>query len=357
MSRRDNPNRQRLAVLFDGTWNDHADQTNVYRLACSLHDYDGGIRQHFFYDPGVGTGKWDRLRGGLTGYGLDRNLREGYDWLCRRYADGDEIFLFGFSRGAFTARSLGGMIRKCGLLRISTPKLLDEALKLYRDTDCHPDGEKCKAFRARYSREVNIDLIGVWDTVGALGVPGLVFTKKKYNWHDTELSKIVKRAYQALALDEHRAAYASVPWTTPDGRLKPEHLEVEQRWFIGAHANVGGGYPDQALADIALEWMQRKALAAGLKLDVFPAGADAYTHAPVDSLREFLWGAYFGLRKLFKGGNARVYRPFNKDHQGRSALNVTVDDSVWQRWQSDGNYRPRTLTDAGVNPPERRAVA
>jgi len=99
----------------------------------SIADYDGDIRQRFFYDPGVGTLPLTRLRGDLSGYGLSENLLQGYDWLARRYAAGNEIWIFGFSRGAYTARSLAGLIRKCGLLQITTPDLLAAAEELYRD--------------------------------------------------------------------------------------------------------------------------------------------------------------------------------------------------------------------------------
>ena len=117
--------KQRLIVLFDGTWNDPEDQTNVYRISRLIRHYDGDVRQRFFYDPGVGTSKWDHFRGGIFGFGLSKNLRQGYEWLAKRHTDGDEIWVFGFSRGAYTARSLVGLIRKCGLLHVVTPSLLN----------------------------------------------------------------------------------------------------------------------------------------------------------------------------------------------------------------------------------------
>ncbi|GAB2714828.1 DUF2235 domain-containing protein [Halomonas garicola] len=258
--------KQRLILFFDGTWNDPQDRTNVFRLAQHIHEYDGDIRQRFFYDPGVGNGKFVRLAGGAFGYGLSKNLRQGYDWLARRYAEGDDIWIFGFSRGAYTARSLAGLIRKCGLLRIVTPGLLDRAEEIYRDKKLKPDDEPCDIFKRHYGRTPRIHFIGVWDTVGALGVPGTRFTEqRKYSWHDTELSSIVDYAYHAVALDEHRAAYEVPLWVSRDGRKKPGNREVEQRWFIGAHANVGGGYGDDPLADIPLQWMSEKASDAGLK--------------------------------------------------------------------------------------------
>jgi uncharacterized protein (DUF2235 family) len=346
--------KQRLILLYDGTWNDPQDRTNVYRLSRNILDYDGDVYQRFFYDPGVGTSEFTRLRGGLFGAGLSKNLLEGYEWLARRYMEGDEIWVFGFSRGAFTARSLVGMIRKCGLLHITTADLLDAAEKLYRDKQSAPDGENCRLFRTQYSREVKIHFIGVWDTVGALGVPGTMISEHElYSWHDTCLSKIVERAYQAVALDEHRAAYDAVLWTGENGMKKSEHLEVEQRWFIGAHANVGGGYGDDPLSDLSLAWMQEKASAAGLKLIPYQASSSAYESTPRDSYKEFIKGVYSAFRNIFHSGNGRHYRRFEQDQKGNLAIGVSVDSSVWKRWKSIPTYRPPTLVTAGLTPPEQ----
>jgi len=346
-------NKQRLIVLFDGTWNDPEDQTNVYRLARSIHDYDGDIRQRFFYDPGVGTSTWSRFRGGVTGWGLSRNLLQGYEWLVKNYSDGDEIWAFGFSRGAYTARSMVGMIRKCGLLHISTPRLLSKAEDLYRDKKAAPDSEVCRSFRDAYSRKVTIHFLGVWDTVGALGIPGTVLSEKgRYSWHDTELSKIVERAYQAMALDEHRAAYNVSLWTHESGSRKPEQLSVEQRWFIGAHANVGGGYGKDPLADVSFDWMQKNAESAGLKMKRYPDTGTAWSSEPRDSFKEFLKGWYAFFRRLFRRGDGRFYRRFASDEQEKPGVNVTVDRSVWLRWKDpESDYRPPTLTRAGQEPP------
>ncbi|MFB9886823.1 DUF2235 domain-containing protein [Balneatrix alpica] len=351
--------QQRLILCFDGTWNDPQDQTNVYRLSRSLHDYDGPIEQRFFYDPGVGTNRFDKLQGGVFGTGLGKNLLQGYEWLARRYSEGDEIYLFGFSRGAYTARSLVGMLRKCGLLHITTPGLLKAAQALYRDKQARPNGERCQAFRRTYSREVRVHFIGVWDTVGMLGVPGTFLNEKGvYAWHDTELSSIVDRAYQALALDEHRAAYAAALWTHPDGIKKASQLEVEQRWFIGAHANVGGGYGEDPLALIPFAWMQQKARQAGLKLDLLRPAADAYLSTTNDSYAEFLKGIYRAWRKLRQPvDEGRFYRRWDRDNEGMLAVNVSIDPSVWQRWQDDPCYRPPTLLRAGLEPEQEKVQA
>jgi len=345
--------KQRLILLFDGTWNDPENQTNVFRIAGRIRGYDGDMRQRFFYSPGVGTARSGRFWGGVFGYGLSRNLRQGYEWLARRYADEDEIWIFGFSRGAYTARSLVGLIRKCGLLRIVTPSLLDKAERIYRNKNLAPDSDECRAFRNSYSRDVRVRFIGVWDTVGALGVPGTFLSEHgKYSWHDTGLSRIVDFAYHAVALDEHRAAYDVPLWTSDSGEKKPANREVEQRWFIGAHANVGGGYgPEDLLPDIPLQWMMEMASAAGLKLDAFEAAGDAWRGKPRDSFREFFRGIYAFYRNVRTLGRGRHFRRFSKGMKGKPAVNVSVDPSVWMRWNEPGyHYRPRTLTDAGQAP-------
>lgn len=346
--------KQRLIVLYDGTWNDPEDQTNVYRIARRIHDYDGEVRQTFFYDPGVGTSRWTKFRGGTFGYGLSKNLLEGYEWLAKRYDEEDEIWIFGFSRGAYTARSLVGLIRKCGLLHIVTPSLMDRAEKLYRDKSLHPDSETCKEFKTLYSRLPRIHFIGVWDTVGALGIPKTVLSERgKFSWHDTELSSIVDRAYHAVALDECREAYNVSLWTSDDGKKKPDNIDVHQRWFIGAHANVGGGYGTDLLADISLKWMLNNAAHAGLKLDPFEVSPDAWKTAPVNSFKEFMNGLYARVKKVYSKGDGRFFRNYSKGMNDLTAVNISVDDSVWQRWKDPGlEYRPPTLTNADQQPPE-----
>lgn len=340
---------ERLILLFDGTWNDPQDRTNVYRLSRCIEDFDGTLRQRFFYDPGVGTAPFSRLTGGAFGHGLSRNLLEGYDWLVRRYLEGSEIFVFGFSRGAYTARSLVGMLRKCGLLHTSTPALLKRAEALYRNKNVAPNDSLACRFRQRYSREVGVQLIGVWDTVGALGIPGTRLSERGfYSWHDTQLSKIVRHAYHAVALDEFRAAYDVALWT---GARKLQQLEVEQRWFIGAHANVGGGYDDDPLCELPLVWLLERAQAAGLKLRMPSAKPEACMCGPTDSFGRFLRGGYALWRRTLHEGDGRHYRHFDRDAEGAQAVGVSVDPSVWQRWSLDSAYRPQTLLRAGQQPP------
>lgn len=348
-----NDGRQRLIMLFDGTWNDHHKETNVYRMARSIHDFDGPIPQRFFYDPGVGTSKLQKYRGGLLGYGLSENLREGYEWLAHRYREGDEIYIFGFSRGAYNARSLAGMIRKCGLVDIVTPGVIADVEAMYRG-DLGPEDQDCVRFRSKFATEPRIRMIGVWDTVGALGIPYTVFSERgKYKFHDTKLSRIVEHAYQALALDEHRALYDAVLWT---GEQKPGQ-KVEQLWFIGAHANAGGGYPDDPLAKISLEWMQRKAVCAGLKVNFEHVPDDAYLAPPTDSFSQMFMGGYALASKLLNPGDGRHYRFYGRNaasskhgdgNPAEQAVNVGIHPTVWRRMMDDESYRPKTLRDAGI---------
>lgn len=352
---------QRLILLFDGTWNEATDRTNVFRLVSHLRQHDGDITQRYFYDEGVGTERFNRFMGGGFGIGVNKNIRQGYEWLVKRYEEGDEIWLFGFSRGAYTARSLAGLLRKCGLLRVHTRALENQAFSLYRDKSVAPESPAAISFRKDFSREVRVRFLGVWDTVGALGVPTFAEGASANTWHDTELSSRVDYAYQAMALDEHRCNYEVPLWVTDSGLKKPENLDVEQRWFIGAHANVGGGYgAKDPLPDLSLAWMMSKAMAVGLKLDPFQPRPDAWMTEPADSYKAFLLGSYRIIKTVATFGNGRFYRRYATGREDRPAVNVSVDDSVWMRWHDPQfNYRPRTLTDAGVTPvrdPRRSAA-
>ncbi|MGQ0812804.1 MAG: DUF2235 domain-containing protein [Nitrospiraceae bacterium] len=326
--------KKRLVVLYDGTWNTRDDRTNVARMAQVIAKAGkDGIPQHQFYDAGVGTKWYERIRGGAFGFGLSKNIQQGYRWLCTQWTEEAELFVFGFSRGAYTARSFVGLIRKCGVLHTPTDELVEQAYEIYRNKDAHPDGQEATAFRIAHSREIRVKFIGVWDTVGSLGIPitgiPIPFGRDYYQWHDTALSKIVDYAYHALALDENRKDYEATVWT----EHKPENVEVEQRWFIGAHANVGGGYTYDRLHNIPQRWLQDKAQRCGLALtELCPVGSHDYLAKVNDSFGEFMFGIY----KAIKLGR-RYYRPIGM------GVNETIDDSVWQRWKDIKEYRPPAL--------------
>lgn len=267
---------KRLVVCADGTWksrDDSSDATNVEKLCDTVRPVAAdGTPQLVRYFPGVGVSRAERLVGGAFGVGLSRNVKQCYRWLAREWAPGDELFLLGFSRGAFTVRSLAGMLRNVGLLPVDALSRVDEAYDHYRDKDpaWRPDGAKAVAYRAAHSREVErIRCIGVWDTVGALGVPtaGPVgwWTRRRWGFHDVQLSGRVEHAYHALAVDEQRKAFAPTLWLADDDHAPPQR--VQQVWFAGAHSDVGGGYPDGVLSDATLWWMAGRVGDAGLELD------------------------------------------------------------------------------------------
>ncbi|TLD37136.1 Homoserine dehydrogenase [Venturia nashicola] len=219
------------------------------------------------------------LRAGTVGDGLREYVREAYSFLSNNYSEGDEIFLLGFSRGAFTVRAVAGIIATVGLL---TKKGLAYWPEIFRDvmhrrdprySPKNPDipfRNKPNADNPQYRDElyrrglsdlnVTVKAIGVWDTVGALGLPRINFLtrvglqtdqSREMTFYDTKLSNCVENAFQALALDERRTAFSPAVWEKPANN----RTKLRQVWFPGVHSNVGGGYDDQELANISLAWM------------------------------------------------------------------------------------------------------
>jgi uncharacterized protein (DUF2235 family) len=202
---------KRIIVCCDGTWNaddTQTDDTNVAILSRSIHGSQktGGITQIVLYLRGVGTTglKLETWIEGVTGIGVDYNIRSAYQFISQNYVPGDEIYLFGFSRGAFTARSLAGLITACGILYRQSLSALPDAWIYYRS----PKPHSASTFAAKYKAQCHVDpritFLGVWDTVGSLGIPGHLLAasnKAKFAFHDTNPSPLVKRAVQALAID------------------------------------------------------------------------------------------------------------------------------------------------------------
>lgn len=271
---------KRLVVCCDGTWNT-PDQlsggistpTNVTKLALAVVPNDPkGREQRIFYHRGVGTSRFERIRGGAFGFGLARDVRDTYRFLVENYEPDDELFFFGFSRGAFTARSTAGLVRNCGILRRECADKVDEAYAFYRSRSdtTHPRSVEAALFRSSYSYEPDIRFIGVWDTVGAHGIPlnGLRLVNLfnlRFQFHDTDLSTKVDGAFQALAIDEKRGPFRPAVWKQATNA--PATQRVEQVWFAGVHCDVGGGYNPPGLSDITLPWMVRHAQEYGLAFD------------------------------------------------------------------------------------------
>ena len=263
-----------IILCADGTWNTpHGDSptrpdTNVRKLYCAVTNSPEQLK---YYDSGVGTDgtPLDHLSGGAMGEGLFQKIQDCYQFLANAHCDGDRIFVFSFSRGAYTARSTAGMIAGFGVPTINLDNLtVRRIFDAYRE----PDKTKKAALKAELDaayalREVRVKMVGVWDTVGSLGIPSIFFNvlnQRKYGFLDTALHPCVERAYHAVSIDERRAQFRPALWTNPDGSFRPNDAQVEQVWFPGVHSDVGGGYQECELSDVTLSWMMHKARENGL---------------------------------------------------------------------------------------------
>jgi len=252
-----------LIVCCDGTWNS-ADQkgspTNVTKMARAIPPRSAdGNPQIVYYDEGVGVGNVvERVVGGALGSGLGENVQQAYRFFCLNYEPGDQLLLFGFSRGAYTVRSLAGLVSLVGLLRKGDLDQLPRIWDFYRT----PVEKRSVDFvdqRWIDGRTPDITLVGVWDTVGSLGIPGNFLGslgRKRHAFHDVKLGSRIRHAYQALAIDERRKNFAPAIWDTTASNIAVQ--KVDQQWFAGAHSNIGGGYPDSILSDLAFLWMCEK---------------------------------------------------------------------------------------------------
>ncbi|MEL6915849.1 MAG: DUF2235 domain-containing protein [Pseudomonadota bacterium] len=302
-----------IAIFCDGTWNSPTipEPTNVDECFKAAAATD---TQHTIYISGVGAGKAggalrtlvNKIGGGAFGWGLNKRIRQGYEAIVRDYEPGDRIMVFGFSRGAYTARSLVGMIRKCGIMEKEKLNLLtmNTAFRLYRrgGPENAPDKPHIIAERKKLSPRfatskadldsrtgeahmVNVSFLGVWDTVGSLGLPepllGRVakFFNRRYQFHDTDLSSMVSAARHAVALDERRVLFKPSLWSNLGPHRRPDGTEslglnqgttgdqrpFQQLWFIGNHGVVGGSSEMHGLVAIARDWVLEGAKERGLQ--------------------------------------------------------------------------------------------
>jgi uncharacterized protein (DUF2235 family) len=271
------PNKN-IIVCYDGTGKEYGKHnTNVVHVFESILRNE---RQIAFYDPGVGTfsvlgrtlgRKTGILLGKAFGAGLQQNIEDGYEYLMNHYEPGDDIFLFGFSRGAFTARALAGLLHNFGLLQRGSKNLIPYVSKMYncmritrfpqkKDGQLSADTsvkENVKNFKNTFCQDCKPHFIGIWDTIASIGH---IFGKKFF---DTALNKDIKYAYHAVAIDEKRKKFPVNLW---DENKKREDQVIEQVWFIGVHSDVGGSYETRHLSDITLAWMMDNASNCGLLL-------------------------------------------------------------------------------------------
>lgn len=372
-----------IAIFCDGTWQNLTQRfpTNVTRLARAVAPKgvdahtDKPIPQIVFYDDGVGVGQGvaenvTRFVGGAIGKGLDRKIAEAYEFLCLNFEPGDRIFIFGFSRGAYTARSLAGLLRKCWILRRENITEYAQAVEVYRNHSkdavevqlfrrnfCYPAAtvtedlnfaDRTKGFVAKSSEQERdlgwVQYVGVWDTVGSLGLPrGLPFAdilNDKYRFHDLELSRFVFNARHAVAIDEKRETFGPTLWSnlpTLNQRAGAADLAYDlrpyqQTWFPGGHGSVGGGEDDGGISIGPLLWIAEGAARAGLAFD--PGILQMYKNAdnPCANLSE--------ERSI---GEIVLSIAGLKDREGVTSID-DVSPGARRRWKERPEYRPKTLS-------------
>lgn len=341
-----------LVVCCDGTWQSVAAHSNVSRLHAAIVPAAGDPKPLYVRGVGVSRNPVDVLRGGLTGAGLDRSITDGYRWLVRQFRRGDRISVFGFSRGAYTARSLAGMIGRVGLVDGSgldaggIDDAVARAYARYRTARAAPDDTSWSAgLRFAYRAgdpDIPVAFIGVWDTVGALGIPAyvgvpdLTGSRKRYEFLDVVLNRHIPHARHAVALDEMRGPFRPTLW-----RDVASGQDVQQVWFPGDHSDVGGGHADKGLSDGALDWMMREATdAVGL---VFDRGR----------IRGFRPDAGGALHGGWRGPAAAAMevvmqpRPRAVPRVDHRQPDPRVAASAYERQEAAGYRRTRTLSRPG----------
>src|SRR5260221_1230626 len=354
--------KKKLAICLDGTWNQVNSNTNVWRMRALCAPKDAaGTQQLIYYEVGV-----NGFLGGVFGKGLDDNIRLAYEWLVENYIDGDEIFILGFSRGAYTARSLSGLIAKLGILKPGSPigiaQLYDRYKRgdeetIWRLADMQSSGSLQnitteERWLLKYSQRADVKMVGVWDTVGSLGLKAFTIegiSRSSFDFLETGLRIHILSGYHALAIDEHRGDFASTLCTvrTPNDpkavMAAPRDISnVEQRWLVGAHANVGGGYATDLLPQAPLQWIMKKAQSQGLAVrNEGDLDGDALSAPLADSYKEFPYGLYSKVTwPLYRTISAE---PDIQDNGTHVNVNESINKSGFARWRSDPSYRPRNL--------------
>lgn len=261
-----------IVICCDGTGNVIGpDHTNVVKLVRSIKKDLGG--QCVFYDPGVGTSGSQnaltrisktitKVMGLAIGSGIHQNIKEAYQYLMNHYEEGDKVFLFGFSRGAYTVCALAGVLNRCGLLEKGNDNLVDLALSMYQNSwKSEEEAVSTKLFKATFGSTCKPHFLGIWDTVASVG-----WLSNSNPFPSASRNPDVAHVRHAISIDERRIKFPVELWQTPAGA---EDQDVKEVWFAGVHSDVGGGYTEEesGLSKIALEWMLHEAQQLGLKID------------------------------------------------------------------------------------------
>lgn len=264
-----------IVVFSDGTGQKGGvnNNTNIYKLFNMIEDRTN--RQIVYYDPGLGTGM-EGIAGLIGGRGFSRNMLDCYRFIFENFQADDSIYLFGFSRGAATVRSLSGFIHLFGILPTSRADIIEEAFDIYKIHNKEKREKKANEFiNKHHTMWCKIKFLGVFDTVAALGLPNkwlstILDKVFPHKFHSFELSDSVEYARHALSIDDERKTFHPTLWNRlkenqPEGRLK-------QVWFCGVHTDIGGGYKEEELSNISLRWMINEATAKGLIIyEISPA--------------------------------------------------------------------------------------
>jgi uncharacterized protein (DUF2235 family) len=326
-----------IVICADGTWNRPEEDiekdfpTNVLKVSRAIKPTAAGIKQHVFYDWGLGS-YHNSTSAGATGRGIHKNIVDGYRYIVQNYTANDKIYLFGYSRGSYTVRALCGLINNCGILKRTDARLIAEAWKIYKSPlpKNHPGGEAAKRFRGDHCHATRkVHFVGVWDTVGALGIPfslmGLFESHDEF--YDTKMGDNVSIARHALAIDEQREDFEPTLWIPRPG------VSLKQVWFAGVHADVGGSYPPdkesgEYASDTPLGWMIDEATDAGLALEPFIR----------DSLTDGTHAAIHKSRKHVYRFKSPLHRPLVVEDKP-----TRIHPSVKARYEADPDYRPQWL--------------
>lgn len=310
-----------IVVCCDGTGNEYGERnTSVIKLFHAIKK-DPSL-QIAYYDPGVGTSaaraaltktakSITRFFGLAFGYGMTRNIEDVYEYLMDKYQEGDKVFLFGFSRGAFTVRALAGMLHKCGLLQKGSNNLIPYVSKMYKNGKV----SIAKGFKDTFSRECKPHFIGVWDTVKSVG---LIIPRKFPN---ASLNEDVKFGRHAVAIDERRSKFRPNLWDEPGFPGQ----SIKQVWFTGCHSDVAGSHKEDGLPNIALKWMLDEASEQGLlvKEDAYQGIKPDHTDRMHNSLIPVWWILFWWHRTIAKGS--------------------LIHESVFQRIKDVRKYKPKNL--------------
>ncbi len=317
-----------IIICCDGTGNEYGNKnTNVVKLF-QIIEKDSN-KQVAFYDPGVGTFSargvltkplklLTRLMGLAFGYGITRNIEDAYEYLMDKYEKDDYVYLFGFSRGAFTARALAGMLHKCGLLEKGSNNLISYATRMYR----YGKHSTAKGFKKTFSRECRPHFIGVWDTVKSVGLI------KRRKFPNAILNPDLNIGIHAISIDEKRSKFRPNLWDE-NSKNKDENQIIKQVWFAGVHSDIGGSYKEDGLSNITLSWMVYEACRHGLfvnkkEIEKIEPSPEGKLH---NSLLPIWWILGWKIRKIKEGS--------------------LIHNSVYERIKKVIKYKPKNVPSKG----------